>query len=236
MIWFSCKQCGKVHGRPENSIGTTIFCECGQGLLVPWESTAPEPETPIPVLAKPPPLKLDPVTFDPVPSRAAPPPLTRPEPSPRRRPRLGPRDPRFCFNHEDLPQQTACADCGEFFCANCLVTFQGKSLCGPCKNFRVRVLLKPSPTSRLALTSALLAFLPGFFLIPLGYFSGSPILGFLAMVPQIVALVLGILALRQAERDPHIEGRSLAFTGVIGAAVTSLLIILLAIYAPRGGM
>src|SRR5262249_16114600 len=46
MIWFSCKQCGKVHGRAENSAGTLVFCDCGQGNTVPWESTAAEPEEP----------------------------------------------------------------------------------------------------------------------------------------------------------------------------------------------
>ena len=44
MIWFACKQCGKVHSRPESAAGAMVFCDCGQGCIVPWESTAPEPE------------------------------------------------------------------------------------------------------------------------------------------------------------------------------------------------
>ncbi|MBI3410391.1 MAG: DUF4190 domain-containing protein [Planctomycetes bacterium] len=240
MIWFACKQCAKVHGRAETAAGAMIFCECGQGMLVPWESTAPEPELPpIQVAATaPPPLKLEPVTFDPVKSSGTPlpsrPPLSdRGRPGPRRRPRLGPRDPRYCFNHEELLKEGACTDCGENFCSNCLVAFQGQTRCGPCKNYRVRGLLWPTPTSKLALASAFLAFVPAFFLIAPAHSSGLWFLGTLAMVPQVIALVLGLLALRASERDPNLSGRALAFTGVIGSAVTSILIVLLTIYAPR---
>ncbi len=73
MIWFNCSKCGKTHGRPENSIGSVVFCECGQGNRVPWESTAPEPP-PQPVPAALPGLPasptLAPLTFDSPPSAA----------------------------------------------------------------------------------------------------------------------------------------------------------------------
>ena len=61
MIWFSCKQCGKTHGRPETAAGATIFCDCGTGLVVPWESTAAEPAA-VPAELAPPPL--EPVPFE----------------------------------------------------------------------------------------------------------------------------------------------------------------------------
>ena len=51
MIWFSCPKCGKTHGRPENSAGTMVFCECGQGNRVPWESTVAEPPPQVPALS-----------------------------------------------------------------------------------------------------------------------------------------------------------------------------------------
>lgn len=245
MIWFSCK-CGKVHGRPDNSAGTLVFCTCGQGLTVPWESTAPEPEPTVPVITsaipQPPPLRLDPVLFDPVSSRGGPapgttprtgpamPPLDRPESSRRRRTRLGPRDPNFCFNHEELPRQTNCADCGESFCINCLVTFQGRSLCGPCKNFRARVLERPLPVSRFAQASATLAILSALFMTLLAYVAKSWLIGVVAFVPPIAALILGILALREFEQEERIGGRSLAYTGVIGGAVAALIVIVLTIF------
>src|SRR5438876_4072272 len=73
MISFTCKQCGKVHTRPESAAGTMIFCTCGQGTRVPWESTAADPgsaaeaapmvevEPVAPDLAGP---RLEPITFD----------------------------------------------------------------------------------------------------------------------------------------------------------------------------
>ena len=48
MIWFTCKKCGKTHNRPDTAAGTMIFCACGNGNTVPWESTASEPATPGP--------------------------------------------------------------------------------------------------------------------------------------------------------------------------------------------
>lgn len=247
MIWFSCKQCGKVHGRSENSIGTMIFCSCGLGQLVPWESTAPEPEAPIPVHSSPPPLRLDPVMFDPVSSRggeslpvarplnggsSGPPPLHQSDPHSRRRPRLGPRDPRYCFNHEELPKQHSCVDCGESFCANCLVTLQGLSLCGPCKNYRVRRFQQARPFSLFALASAGGTIVSVLLLIPLAYFNANWVLCFFAMALSLGALVLGIFGLRQAERDPDVAGRSLSLTGMLGAAMSTLVILLLTLY-PR---
>ena len=80
MIWFACKQCGKTHGRPDSAIGATIFCDCGCGLLVPWESTAAEPSTPVIVADMPLAFKLEPVTFDPVASKSE---LPTPVPPPR---------------------------------------------------------------------------------------------------------------------------------------------------------
>src|SRR5262249_25502525 len=150
MIWFSCKQCGKTHGRPATAVGLMVFCECGQGNVVPWESTAAEP----PVAEVP--TKEDlpegaPMKFDveempvwPEPPRRKPPPLPT-----RARRIVKPRDPKVCLNHDSTPTQEACSDCGEGFCQDCLVYLQGKPLCGPCKNLRIRALHKPAPTSQL---------------------------------------------------------------------------------------
>lgn len=231
MIWFSCKQCGKVHGRAENSIGATIFCECGQGIVVPWESTVEEPKgppVPPPLSWSPPPLKLEPVVFEPPPARPGPPPPGR------RRGRRAQRDPQFCFNHQEVPQQAACADCGENFCLECLVSFQGQSLCAPCKNYRVRLLQRTQPAPRFALLSVSLALLTGpvaLCLLPISQ-RGFPWAALLALVPQLVALVLGSLAWRAADQENSPGGRSLAITGVVTAALTSVVIVLLALHAP----
>ncbi|MFQ3593774.1 MAG: hypothetical protein SNJ82_11405 [Gemmataceae bacterium] len=41
MLWFFCKSCGKRHSRPESEAGALIFCTCGNGVRVPFSSTAP---------------------------------------------------------------------------------------------------------------------------------------------------------------------------------------------------
>src|SRR5271165_6423543 len=123
MIWFTCKQCGKTHGRPETAIGATIFCDCGIGVVVPWESTIAEPVAPPPVPDQPLVPTLEPVVFEPNSGKDPPRPAQI-----RKRVRIGPRDSNHCFNHEEVPRQTACGDCNESFCADCLVSFEGATL------------------------------------------------------------------------------------------------------------
>jgi hypothetical protein len=225
MIWFSCKQCGKTHGRPESSAGSMVFCDCGHGNLVPWESTAAEP-APLP---EPPPTPLPPV------ARPAPtlPERDRPDragsPRSRRRARYAP-DPTFCLNHENTPSQKTCADCGESFCNDCTVVFQGITLCGPCKNHRIRAFQKPPRLSSMAVISMLLAVTSG----PMGLclLWISSVVGSLFICFQVAALILGVLALRATERDPRISGRSLALTGILTAGLCAILTIVMAVFAP----
>src|SRR5438045_2911704 len=73
MIWFHCKKCGKTHSRPDNSAGTLIFCDCGSGNTVPWESTAAEPANPPPAVEAPRVPDLAPIQFEPVKGVHAPP-------------------------------------------------------------------------------------------------------------------------------------------------------------------
>jgi hypothetical protein len=249
MIWFACKNCGKKHSRPEASSGTMIFCDCGQGLLVPWESTAEPPplaDVPEPARAAPaaPPVPL-PTRYEPIPigeervpprpRPAEPPPADVVRPIRGRRPGPRRRDPRFCFNHEDKPVHKTCADCNEPFCADCLVEFNGAALCGPCKNFRARLLQRPPRLSGKAIASVLVGMLTwplGFCLVPVGLNMDAPALVLLALVPDLVALALGLLALRDTERDARVSGRSLAVTGVLTGAVASALTLFLALFPP----
>jgi hypothetical protein len=246
MIWFACKGCGKTHGRPDASSGTMVFCACGQGNVVPWESTAAEPAA-LPAAEAPQVPTLAPLTFEPDPrpageSRPAPPPgpaPTRPpiparfeddEAQPRRR-RTEKRDPAFCFNHQRTPKTGSCADCEESFCPDCLVPLQGAALCGPCKNFRARRMELAPTNSPLATGSLMLSLLTGPLAVCL--MGGSWAFGVVALLPQTVALGLGLWALRAAEKEGRPAGPSLAVTGVATAAVTGILIVLLNIYAAR---
>src|ERR1700722_4348336 len=175
MIWFTCKKCGKAHGRAENSAGTMVFCDCGHGNTVPWESTAAEPVAPAPVVTAsvvPRVVDLAPIQFDPVTiSGPSPPPgstsypmtpsRTEDEERPARRGRGEKRDPDFCFNHQRRPKVDACAECEETFCQDCLVKFQGVLLCGPCKNFRARRQELPPSASAAASACLLTSLLCG---------------------------------------------------------------------------
>ena len=238
MIWFSCTKCGKTHGRPENSIGTMVFCECGQGNLVPWESTAPEPPpqpAPVALPGTPATPTLAPITFD-SPTPATPPPL---ETGGRRR-RVGERrDPNFCFNHPTAVKSASCEDCGEAFCASCLVALEGATLCGPCKNFRVRGLELPPRNSTAATLSLLIALVTGgvlsFCFLPFGSNVAISVLSLLSLVLELVALGLGIRALviAQPDRDARLGGQALAVTGITAAAVCILLTLLINVYAWR---
>jgi hypothetical protein len=249
MIWFACRNCNKKHSRPESSSGTMIFCDCGQGLTVPWESTVEPPPVaevpePLPPVPRPPPLpaRLDPIPIgeERVPPRPRPPDPPAPEPPlarPVRGRRAAPRrrDPRFCFNHEDGASVKACADCGEAFCAECLLEFRGDTLCGPCKNFRVRTLQRPPRLSGKAIASALTALIAwplgcGLWLVFVN--ANASWAALFCLVPQLAALALGLLALRDTETNPRVGGRSLAVTGVVTGAVACVLLLILTIFPP----
>jgi hypothetical protein len=227
MIWFTCKKCGKTHGRPESSVGSMIFCDCGQGNVVPWESTAAAPETPPVQAATAPPTPI----------------LLReesdlPEILPRVRRRSGRYRPdsAYCLNHETVPSQHKCPDCGEAFCSDCVLTLQGTTMCGPCKNYRVRRMMRPPRLSGFALASALLALLTGplvFCLYPFAASSDASYLSLFALVPQIVAFGLGALALRSTETDAQRSGRSLAITGMVTAAVAGVLTVVMSVFVVR---
>jgi hypothetical protein len=223
MIWFACKQCGKRLKQSESAAGSLVFCDCGQANRVPWESTIAAPE-------------------EPPPEREAPADDTQERERPRRRRRREtppPRDPAYCFNHEDAASEQTCADCGEHFCAACVVDVRGKTLCGPCKNYRIARMQRSPRVSGMAIASLIMALVGG----PLGFCIAimgiwpsqqSPawaiVLGAAEMIVPAVALVLGLLSLREIENNPGIGGRALAIIGsataVIGVvwAVTMMLV------------
>jgi hypothetical protein len=240
MIWFKCRKCGKTHGRPENSVGTLIFCECGQGNTVPWESSAPEPppqqQLPASVPGMPPTPTLAPLTFD----AAAPASMPRIDDGAARRRRGGERrDPSFCFNHPGTIKSATCDDCGESFCENCLVSLEDAMVCAPCKNFRVRAIELPPRNSTAAVFSLLVALMTGgvltFCLLPFANSAAISILALLTILPQLLALGLGIRALYLAQQEgaTRLGGQGWAITGVTTAGLCITLTLLLSLYGLR---
>lgn len=218
MIWFACKQCGKRHGRGEHLSGTLVFCECGHGNRVPWSSTVAEPA--------------------PEEARPAPPPRPRaPRPSldeerpdlefpqPRRSRERRRPNPAYCLNHEETAKEATCEVCHGSFCSACVVALQGQTLCGPCKNFRVRGMSQPARLAPLAIVAFVLALVTTVVSLFLTFFAMAMEAGmekgiFVALVCCSIALALaggelivGWLALRQIDRQPTLGGRALAMTG-----------------------
>jgi hypothetical protein len=257
MIWFACKKCGKRQGRPDSSAGTLIFCDCGEGNRVPWNSSVAEPEIdevepvnlpPRPAVPPPPPRSAPP---PPPPSK---PPEMRP-PAPRAAPEFGrlprrgrePRrpNPAYCLNHEDRDFAERCDVCHCSFCADCVVVFQGKTLCGPCKNFRVRAeqrVPRIAPMATLALIVALVGGPVSFCLSLLGVNlqtngQGSVVLSIVLSLIGAAFPIGGLVLARRALRDlaarPQLGGRAFALTGsatslvgVLWCLTVALLVIL----------
>jgi hypothetical protein len=213
MIEITCKKCGERHERPDQEAGTLIFCECGQANRVPW------------------PAAVAPETFVPVAYPIAPPAEESPwaeatSDRPTRRASTQ-RDPVYCFNHQDILVGDKCSACGLGFCDQCIVRLHKQVLCGPCKNLRVRNLLKPGQSSAKALISLVLGLVGGL----IGFCAGLaptttpgnpeqgilfPVLG--SLLPG-AALLLGCVALRDIEEKPRLGGRAVAMTGVVTGLV-----------------
>ena len=225
MISFPCGQCGKRFDRPESSAGTLVWCTCGSRNSVPWESSLPPaPEPPPTVPETPAPARI--------PSWDSP--WARPVPVIRQ------RSKSYCFNHQDTPPQHNCAACGETFCADCVLTLEGRTLCGPCKNYQLRAKQRPPQVSVAAVIAPLLALLagPGVLLLlfvvagmaeasggrQTDVAAGVAIAALLGFVLQLIALVLAATALRAVESDKNLSGRALAITGLVAALVCSVLV------------
>ncbi len=237
-IWFACKGCGKRHRRPETAAGTLVFCPCGEGNRVPWESTvapedAGEPSGALPV----------------APAEEAPPPEAEEEgPLPRRRRRAAePRDPSRCFNHPDTPSGRTCAACGEAFCENCVVVLRGRTLCGPCKNFELRTSQRPAAPSGLAIVSLVVGLLSN----PIAFCSTVTAMGvqpgaspgifvasLVGLVAPLAAVAAGMKALADIEKKPRAGGQTLAIIGMVTGGVSLLwcltLLVILTFRAGQG--
>src|SRR5437588_7781541 len=109
MIWFECKQCGKRLRQSDSAVGSLVFCDCGIGNRVPWESSIP--------------AAADEPTAEPFDAE-------KPA-SPRRSHEPVEIDPAYCLNHPDVPSEMECEECHERFCQSCVIQLRGKTLCGP---------------------------------------------------------------------------------------------------------
>ncbi len=220
MIQFPCQNCGTLLSHPERAAGTLVFCECGQVNRVPPESVAADPEPPRPVdewpaRFNPPPEPPDVELADAIPLAL---------------------HPNSCLNHPQTPATETCEACGERFCEACLVTLEQRRLCGPCKNFRLRVLQRPTRVTGLAIASAVVSLstgMCGHCLLAAAVNTRHPATAYLGVLPQLGALVLGIFAVRQVETQPRTGGRALVMTGLVVAFVLTVELLFLALLVQR---
>lgn len=242
MIWFTCNKCGKRHSRPDTQSGVQVFCDCGTGIRVPWNSTAaPEILDAQPVsVPAPAPIPVPPVRPVPVPPREsdrAPRPQRLPTPPPRDDLPLPPRQanrlPRrvragLCFNHDDDASSATCSACRLPFCPNCLVLIGGEPLCGPCKNFKFAGLgrpVRPLPMSVLALLVSLVSapVMLALTLLAAGLYRGEGLfavavaLCLLALALPLTGLWLSLTAIKRLETQSHHTGRGMAAGGLCTA-------------------
>jgi hypothetical protein len=240
-ITFTCKQCRKRHSRPDSQAGTLVFCDCGQGNRVPWSSSSANdiPEA----VPAPTPLPAQPSRPRPVPvPAAAPAPRAVPTEERRREPSLPLRKPdrplrkirpEFCLQHDEDPSEVTCAACKLPFCKRCVVTMQGQTLCGPCKNFRIAGLGRPPRTLPLAIYALVIALVSGpvtliMSLVAIGLHisegttAPAVVLCLLGMSLPVTGLILAGMALKQIETRPQVGGRALAAS----AACTALAAVL----------
>jgi predicted Zn finger-like uncharacterized protein len=193
----------------------------------PAGKTQPIPVQPIP--AKPIPVQPVPVRPTPKPAGQAPAPL---EALPAGRPaRPTSRRRLHCFNHDDAPAVHRCVDCGEPFCAACLVLLQKKTVCGPCKDFRLRLLERPPRTSGLAILALVLGLAGTSFGICLTALQQSAhpqawtravVLGALGLCAPLLTFMTGADALRAIARTTKLHGHALAIVGMAVAGLGTL--------------
>ena len=148
-----------------------------------------------------------------------------------------------CQNHPAIVAAAPCASCGQPFCDSCLVQFQGRRVCGPCRNLLlaqaqgyradgIQPSAPPTVVDHIIPARNPMALI-GYYL---GVFSLIPCVGNL-LGPA--ALVLGILALRARRRDRNLPGAAHALVAIVLGSITTLLywgIVLFALFAAlRGG-
>jgi hypothetical protein len=237
-------ECGQGNRVPWSSTIPEPEVEEAEPVRVPPRPAEPPPEPPPPREAPPPPRSPEsrPPPRDPIPrpewyppprpgSQPPPPRPFDPPRSPRRVRETRRINPAYCLAHDDRASTQRCDDCRCSFCDACVTTLVGKTLCGPCKNFRARGLQRAARTAPLVVLTLVAALVTGplsFCLSLWGVNSqagGSGSLGLTILLSVLGALlpagglVLGCLALRDLASRPHVGGRLLALTGSATALV-----------------
>lgn len=238
MIRFACKVCGKSFERADDAAGTLIFCECGTGNRVPW-SVASTVANPVSDDEESRPAPSLPGRRGAVPAQDAE--TDRPRPAPRMTRERRERDPACCFNHQQTPFEATCSACGLNFCKACVVALRGKVMCGPCKNHQLQKANRAPELSVLAVLAMVMGLLAGPFsfclaCVAAGGNAPAPAIlavGGVSLLPLVLVMVLGGVALYQIETNPRVSGRSVAMTALVSGVISTVLVIVLNVLVLR---
>jgi hypothetical protein len=129
--------------------------------------------------------------------------------------------PTLCFIHDADASTETCSACKLPFCNNCLVSLQGKPLCGPCKNFSIAGMGRTTRLLPLAVLALVVSLVSAPVVLSLtllgvalhlseGYLGVAVALCVLSLTVTTTGLLLGLLALRRFETQPQFAGRGLA--------------------------
>ena len=142
--------------------------------------------------------------------------------------------PKFCvLNHDELPTEHTCGShAGCRSARKCVVELQGEMLCGPCKNFKMRGMQRPSSVTTLSTVSVVGAVVAGPIsfclsiigvgMLAQGAGAGAVFFGVIGLLLPLGVLVLSFWALKEIESKPRTGGRMLALTGAASGLIGTL--------------
>ena len=113
-----------------------------------------------------------------------------------------------CAAHPDQPAWAVCERCGDFMCVHCLWLVEGRQYCSACLEIlRGRGSLESAQQTFLLLPRAALCW--AVFSMLWWWLPGA------AVFPALIAVWLGIRALRRIQRKPDLPGRGLAMAAIL---------------------
>jgi hypothetical protein len=129
----------------------------------------------------------------------------------------GPPLESICAQHEHQPAVAVCDRCGDFICLLCLTPFEGRGYCLRCfellwgrgefggRKHKWRVWENPTTAATLAIIAWMLVLGP-----------------FLALLPAISAIAVGVAALRRISLEPERQGQRIAIGSIIAGSLALL--------------
>lgn len=133
-----------------------------------------------------------------------------------------------CALHPNNQAAGTCERCGDFICALCATPTEGRTYCTRCFDLlyqrgALQMAQRPFTLPGNALTLAVFS-LPAMLLYGLG------------LVTAVIAMILGVSALRQISARPDLPGRARAISAIVIASLALMASVILVVYILKGGI